>query len=160
MTSAKPLRKPRVEYSEEIAEEILGRIADGEFLTRICSDPKYPYRETIERWRHSIPGFGEMYKEARNAGFDERAERALLALHDTPGLVFDESGRSRIDPGWVQLVKVRFWGEMEALKRWDPERYGEKIAVNHGAQASLGAAIEAARERLLKMRKDREGSEA
>ena len=47
MTSAKSLRKPRVEYSEEIAEEILGKIADGEFLTRICSDPRYPYREPL-----------------------------------------------------------------------------------------------------------------
>lgn len=125
-------------YSEEVAEEILERIAQGEFLTRICATPDMPHRTTVvDLWCKIVEGFAARYKQARDAGFDERLERALLAFYESPGVIVDENGRTRIDPAWVQLVKAKFWGELEALKRWDPQRYGDMIKQQHSGLLTL-----------------------
>lgn len=143
------MRSQYVERTSEIENAILERLAKGEFLATICAEPGMPNRRTVTNWKNDIPEFGARYKEARDDGFDERAEKALLGLYASPGVIVDESGRTRIDPAWVALVKVQFWGEMEMLKRWDPERYSERIGIEHSAKGSIADLLELARGRIL-----------
>ena len=144
-----------VRHSPELEAEILHRIARGEFLTDICDTPGMPeYTSPAKRWKDTVDGYAERYKDARDEGFDRRAQEALKRLYSTPGVIVDERGNTRIDPAWVALVKTQFWAEMEALKRWDPERYGEKIALNHGAQQSLVDVMELARQRVQAIARD------
>ncbi len=125
-------------YSEEVADEILTRIAQGEFLTRICSTPDMPHRTTVvDLWCKNVEGFAARYKQARDAGFDERLERALLAFYDSPGVYRDELGNVRIDAGWVKLMEARFYAETQALKKWDPQRYGDMIKQQHSGLLTL-----------------------
>lgn len=151
----KPLSQ-YVEYTDELAREICARRAEGETLTSILRSDGMPTRRAVEKWRKARDDFATAYQEANEDGFDTRAERALESLYAEPGVIIGEDGRTRIDPAWVALIKVRFWGEMEMLKRWDPKRYGDRMALDHGAQESLATLMDQARARVLALRKPKD----
>ena len=52
-------------YTNEIADEICERIANGETLKQICEDSKYPDRSTIFRWLEKSEYFQDVYARAR-----------------------------------------------------------------------------------------------
>jgi len=52
-------------YSEVLAHEICHRLAEGESMSAICSDPTMPCFSTVYRWRRTIPAFAEMLRVAR-----------------------------------------------------------------------------------------------
>jgi hypothetical protein len=53
-------------YTEELAQEILVRLSDGESLSEICRDPKMPTHHAIHKWVHSNKeGFAARYTLAR-----------------------------------------------------------------------------------------------
>lgn len=44
--------------------------------------------------------------------------------------------------------KLQIDTRIRLLKCWDPKRYGERVAVDHGVQDDLGEKLKAARERI------------
>lgn len=134
-------RKPRVEYSDEIAQEILDRISSGETLTSICNDERMPYRMTVERWRHSVDGFGDRYKQARDQGFDVLAEGCIEIADDgTNDYMMGKDG-PEFNSENVQRSKLRVWTRLELLKRWDPARYGDLIKQQHSGGLTLESLV-------------------
>lgn len=115
-----PAGRP-TDYTVELAEAIAERLADGEGLSEICRDDGFPSRNTVYRWRRTIPEFNDVYARGRE---------------DQGHTVADEARRIRqlveagtIDPAAarVMLDSVKW----EAGKR-APRFYGDKIALVGG----------------------------
>ena len=58
---------------------ILAQLADGESMNTICASPGMPDRRTVQRWCNGDGDLAEQVLEAREAGYLNRAERAVQA---------------------------------------------------------------------------------
>lgn len=112
-------------FSDEIAEQIVARLAEGEPLTVICRDLDVPWR-TVYDWRKARPEFSAAFDHARDVGFDAIAE-SCIEIADTAE-----------DP---QSGKLRVWTRLQLLAKWSPKRYGEKLGLTDGEGGPLRVVI-------------------
>ena len=71
-------------YTEEIASEILNRLADGEALRVICRDTGMPDERTVRRWGHDERHpFSPRYAHAREIGLWSMADELLEIADDS-----------------------------------------------------------------------------
>jgi hypothetical protein len=126
-------------YTPQIAQTILSRIALGEPLEAICREPGMPCSATVRDWvdpksRPKIvpDSFSSEYARARAAGFDAIAAEALR-IADTPQdgeeVITKPDGAQEFRRGDMLghrklQIDTRRW----LLSKWDPKRYGDKLA--------------------------------
>ncbi len=122
---------------DDVEEEILRRLADGEPLATICaSDPKrFPHPTTWGDWVAADETLAFAYARARETGFDAIAAKGLAIVDDV-----SEDPASR---------RVRADYRLKLLAKWDPKRYGDatlhKIADADGEKIEMGRVERAAR---------------
>ena len=109
-------------YTADLAEEILLRLSNGEPLAVICRDEHMPCDDTVRDWGKRNEEFSRAYARARATGFDVIAWRARQTLR---GKDVTEGGESTGD---VQRDKAIAEFDLKLLAKWDPKRYGDKIA--------------------------------
>lgn len=120
-------------YSEEVATEICQRLADGTPLREICRDAEMPAWRTVYDWQDANPEFAARIARARISGYDALAGECL-EIADSP-----EIGEERTEKpdGSVEIRtgdmlghrKLRIETRLKLLAKWDPKRYGDKVAV-------------------------------
>jgi hypothetical protein len=115
-------------FAEDVREELLKRLADGESMVAIAQDARMPSRETVRRWNDSDETFRARYARARedqaDALFDEAAEIAKVA---TPESV--QVARLQIDTIKWRASKLR------------PKVYGDKLDVEHSGEMTINVTI-------------------
>ena len=110
-------------YSEEMAEEILDRLAAGESLRSICADPHMPDEKSVRMWAiDRADTFGPQYARAREMGFDSVAEQ-VLAIGDQPCVGPD----GFVDNGAVQRARLMSDNRKWFLSKAMPRKYGDKV---------------------------------
>lgn len=135
-------------YTPELAEEICERLSNGEPLRQICRDDHMPSWVAVYQWMDKSEELSLAIAHAREAGQDAMAERAFAEMYDEPERILSESG-GRIDPGYVQLVKARAEITLKMLAKWNPKRYGDRIAVAGDAESPLRVEAEVKADKLL-----------
>lgn len=125
MTSTKrPRGRPEL-YTPELADEVIERLSAGEPLAQICRSEHIPALRTVNRWTETNPEFLARFARARADGFDQIALQTLNIADETPPTT--QNGGT--DSGWVQYAKVRIDTRLKLLAKWDPKRYGERLAL-------------------------------
>ena len=108
----------RWSYTDEIAEEICTRLANGESLIAICEDSHMPGRRTVLDWCDADPAFRLKCARARDQqadhAYDELIgiERKLIAGEMSPEV-------ARV------VVASKQWRAMKMA----PRRYGDKSSI-------------------------------
>jgi hypothetical protein len=125
----------RSTFTQELADEICNRIAEGEPLRQICRDEHMPNFVTVYDWRDSNPEFAQRLARAREIG-EEVIEQGTLEIADDGRNdwmeKFNDKGESI---GWtlngehVQRSKLRIETRLKLLKVWNPAKYAEKLAL-------------------------------
>jgi hypothetical protein len=64
-------------FQEDVIEELLRRLADGESMRSICSDPRMPNRMTVDRWAKGDDDLAANIVRARETGYYQAADRAV-----------------------------------------------------------------------------------
>lgn len=106
------------EFTDEIMDEICDRLSKGEPLTVICRDEHMPSDRTVRRWAEvNKEGFMSAIAYAREIGHDAIAARARETARG--------KGESTAD---VQRDKLIIDTDLKLLSKWDPKRYGDKLA--------------------------------
>jgi hypothetical protein len=108
---AKPRARP-IDYSVELADAILTRIAAGETLSKICKEEDMPHRRTVLRWKDNDPEFEKLYRRART--------EAMHALADEIVEIADN------EEGDVQRDKLKIDTRTFLMRRIEPSTYGDK----------------------------------
>ncbi len=102
------------DYTPELAEKILTRLADGESLNSICKSEGIPSRVTVYSWLLKNDDFLNKYRAAREQQADSLADDTLaIADVATP-------------ENWTVArlqVQVRQW----AAAKMAPRKYGERL---------------------------------
>lgn len=122
-------------YTPEIAQEMCNMLADGIPLREICRQEGYPAWRTVYDWMYQDDALGEAgvglsaaIARAREVGQDAIAEQIWVEINQEPERILSEGG-GRIDPGYVQWQKAKAEIGLKLLAKWNPKRYGDKIAL-------------------------------
>lgn len=134
---ASKIGRPSI-YSQELADTICDRLADGESLRSICRDPAMPSKMTVWRWLDSKPDFCAQYARARELQaenfFEEIVEIADDGSRDTY-MKQNEDGSEypAVDYDHIQRSKLRVDARKWVAARMAPKKYadpGRQLAAN------------------------------
>lgn len=104
-------------YSEEIAEIICDRLADGESLRAICREDEMPDRRTVLRWLESNETFAAKCARAREAQAEYLAEETI------------EIADTAVDADSASAAKVRVAARQWFASKVAPKKYGDRTTL-------------------------------
>lgn len=121
-----------VEFSQEIADTICERIANGESLRSICANDDMPSQVSVFRWLAARDEFSKQYALAREAQadalFDEMLDIADDGRNDWMATKDDEGGSGwRANGEHIQRSKIRLDARKWMASKLQPKKYGDKI---------------------------------
>ncbi len=102
-------------FSDEIANAICERLAQGEPLARICEDESMPAFRTVFRWETDKPEFGQLSARAREIGTHYMADDCIRIADD-----------KTIDPA---DKRIQIDTRIRLIGKWNRKNYGDKLAV-------------------------------
>ena len=138
-------------YTKEIAQQICELLAEGVPLRQICRMEHMPEWRTVYDFMYRDDALGSegvglsaAIARAREIGQDAIAEQIWLDVNQEPERILSEGG-GRVDPGYVQWQKAKAEIGLKLLAKWNPKRYGDRVALAGDADNPLkiDATIEA-----------------
>ena len=114
-------------FTQELADEICLRLADGQSLREICKAEDMPSRRTVHRWLFKDKAFCHQYTQARESQADRIIED-LLHIADTT------------TPEMVNVAKLRLDARKFYITKVAPKRFGDKVTQE--ITGANGGAIE------------------
>jgi len=126
-------------YSEELAEDILERLGNGESMVQICASEDMPGLRTVMRWANENEDFGTGYARAREAQaevMDDKILQAAKTATDDP-----QAARVQIEAYKWRAAKLapKKYGDAMLHKHADAD--GEKIPLGEVESLTRLAAI-------------------
>ena len=120
-------------YSQDIADKICARLAEGESLRSICRDDEFPNRCEVFRWLadDANTAFRDQYARAKEFGIEALADDITEISDDARNDWMERSGED--DRGWVangehiQRSKLRVDARKWLLSKLAPKKYGDKL---------------------------------
>ncbi len=140
-------------FSREIADEILARISEGEYLRAICrSDPKFPSEALFRKWvLADTDGLGSQYARARELQFAAWEDKMMVCAEDGSADLKTIETRSGtievVDSEIVRRSEIRLQTMKWLMAKLHPKKYGDKVdaTLTHEAGDSLLALLGRAR---------------
>lgn len=118
-------------FTQEKADDICEKVSQGIPLAQICRDIGMGLTTWYD-WMKARPELAEAFARAREAGYDMIAADALR-IADTPveGIetTMDEKGTTEKRSDMLGHRKLQVETRLKLLAKWDPKRYGERLAV-------------------------------
>jgi hypothetical protein len=116
------------EYSQEVADLVCERIADGESLRSICQADEMPNKATIFRWLAAHAAFSDQYARARDAQADALADEIIDIADDGRrdyGKALD--GRDIVDHDHIARARLRVDARKWIAAKLKPKKYGDQL---------------------------------
>ena len=121
------------DYRMQVADFICERIAHGESLRKICTDPDMPVCSTVFKWLINHKEFAEQYARAREAQCDAFVEEILEISDDSAGDTLVTEGGEKPNSEWINRSKLRVDTRKWLMSKLAPKKYGDKAQVDiHG----------------------------
>lgn len=117
-------------FTQKIADEICGQIAEGRSLRAICGNEGMPDKATVLRWLadERYQSFRDQYARAREAQADALAEEILEIADDgKQDSYVDENGNTRTDQEVIGRSRLRVDARKWLASKLAPKKYGDKI---------------------------------
>ena len=128
-------------YSDSLAEEICGLLAEGQSLAEICRRDDMPARSMVYRWLAANAEFRDRYVRAREAQADRFADEILeIADDSTNDWVERRQGEETIrvvDHEHIQRSRLRVDARKWLMAKLAPKKYGDSVALTGGGGGPL-----------------------
>lgn len=128
--------RPPEPVDQEKIEEICIWIAEGNSLRDYCRQEGKPAWRTVYDWLAKDKEFAARFAQAREVGADAIAHEALEIIDKFPIEAVSDSG-SRLDSAHVAWMKNRAEMRLKLLAKWFPQKYGDKLGVQHEGGVTL-----------------------
>lgn len=121
------------EFTQEVADEICERLADGESLRSICSGDDMPRKATVFRWLGQFDAFRDQYTRAREIQADALFDDVLSIADNSKNDWMEAHGKD--DAGWllngdnIRRSQLRIDARKWMAGKLRPKKYGEFKAV-------------------------------
>lgn len=106
------------DYTEDMADYICDRIANGASMRGLCAEQNMPDRNTVLRWLNERPDFAAKYARAREAQADYMDDQIL-----------DVANNSTNETANADRVKILAY-QWRAAKL-APKRYGDRLDIRN-----------------------------
>lgn len=118
-------------FSQEVADAICERIAQGDSLRAILRDDEsLPASSTVFKWLNDVESFSEQYARAREAQADVLFDEILTIADDGRNDSYkDEDGNPRTDHDVIARSKLRVDARKWMAGKLRPKKYGDKLAI-------------------------------
>lgn len=114
----------------ELVSAICERLAQGEPLAAICRDEGMPHPSTVRDWMKADAEVSRAIACAREDGEDWLAAECLSIADDgSRDYETKEDGREVVDHDHIQRSKLRIDTRLKLLAKWNPKKYGERLAL-------------------------------
>jgi len=120
------------EFTQEIADTICERIADGQSLRSICADDAMPATSTVFKWLNEQKPFSEQYARAREAQADSLFDEILEIVDDGLNDWIERKGDDGKTLGWIENGETLRRSALRVdARKWmagklQPKKYSEK----------------------------------
>jgi hypothetical protein len=134
------------DYTQEIADLICERLADGESLRAICGDENFPDKATVFRWLAAHEQFRNQYARARETQADTLFDEMLDIADDGSNDWMRRNGKED-EPGWVANGEALARSKLRVdARKWmagklQPKKYGEKLVHGGDPANPIGLTI-------------------
>ena len=113
-------------YTQVLAVEIAGQLANGRSLAQILSQPGMPSKQTVYSWLHTNREFLDHYVRAREQQADFFADQCIEIADASVGL----------DSAGVAAARVRIEARKWRASVMKPRVYGTKVVGEHLVQVA------------------------
>jgi hypothetical protein len=118
--------KPKVVFTQELADKICDLRAEGRSLRWICLQEGMPGRDTFRLWRNERPELAAQYARACDDGDDAAIEERLDRLRDP-----------NLRPEDVQRERCAFDGVKWYVSKTQARKYGDRLDVRQEISGSV-----------------------
>lgn len=121
-------------YSQEVADAILARLAEGESLRAVCRDDSMPSVGSFLRWVTASPELAEQYAHARALCLDAMAEDILDIADNTEmgtKTVSKATGIETTEGDMTEHRRLRIEARKWLMGKLAPKKYGDKVTQEH-----------------------------
>lgn len=126
------------EYTQEVADAICERIAEGESLRAICRDEDMPVKSTVFKWLTQQKVFADQYTRAREAQADALFDEILEIADDgTQDYAEGRNGETVINNEAIGRSRLRVDTRKWMAGKLRPKVYGDKLDLNHAGGVEI-----------------------
>ena len=147
----KKIGRPSV-YSKEIADKMCELLSEGVPLREICRMEGMPYWRTVYLWMSKDENLNTHIARAREAGYDQMAEECLH-IADNPHYgqtqTMSDDGTTTKVEDMLGHRKLRIETRLKLLAKWNPKKYGDRVALAGDPDAPIKLEAEVHAEKLL-----------
>ena len=135
----KPIMGRPTKYTQQVANIICNRIAEGESLREIVKTEGMPDRTTVYDWLLKDEVFANQYMRAREEQADTLADEILAIADESPEIdvIRDKHGAVvdiKIDSGYVAYQRQRIDARKWVASKLKPKKYAENIKLSGDAE--------------------------
>jgi hypothetical protein len=112
-------------FSQDIADQVIDRIAEGEMLTKVCEDEGMPTKKQFRYWMSSRDELRDAYARARFAWADHWAER-IIEISINPAGAVEGDGKVFVDNAQMMWAKHLTDNLKWLVGKYAPRTYGDK----------------------------------
>jgi hypothetical protein len=116
-------------FTQQIADLICERIADGESLRKICLDDDLPSKSSVFKWLGENPAFSDQYARAREAQADTMADEILDISDDGRNDTYETDSGTVTNHDVIARSRLRVDARKWLASKMAPKKYGDKLAV-------------------------------
>lgn len=135
-----------MEFSQELADTICERIANGESLRGICEDKDMPAASSVFKWLSNDTAFAEQYARARETQadtiFDEILSIADDARNDWMARLGEDGAGWQANGEHIQRSRLRIDARKWMAGKLRPKKYGEKLELGGSLTINHEAALD------------------
>lgn len=122
------------QFTQELADEICVRIAEGATLIGICADVHMPRAVVVRTWvLKDTNGFRGQYNGARKMWADSLADDMKELLDQTPA---DLGANQKFGNNAIALLREKIRGYQWLCSKANPAMYGDKLDMAHSGEVT------------------------
>ena len=114
-------------FTQEKADAICERLAEGESLRSICKGEDMPNKSTVMRWLADNEAFRDQYARAREAQADHLAEEILQIADDGSNDTYQTDDGEAVNHDVIARSRLRVDARKWLASKMAPKKYGDKL---------------------------------
>lgn len=127
--------------TEAVIQRIIDGLSAGTPLTITCEPDDMPADRTVYDWMERDEALSAAIARAREIGFDRIAMDALAIADATENDTISTDRGDYPDKEWIMRSKLRVETRLKLLAKWDPKRYGDRLALTGDKDAPLRISV-------------------
>jgi hypothetical protein len=136
--SVRPQPGPVSRYTEDLAKVICGRLAAGESLRAICSNPRMPCMQTVMNWVDTLPAFRAAYARARDHQAHALADEILQTVRRDDLPAADKQARLSGLKWLAGTLAAKKYGEAPDVPESGEGALFQVVIVKNGGMEGTG----------------------